>query len=340
MISIAHFLWGWDVKNFNEIVESAPNVRIEVTLLKVKKVLSEHRRIAISVSGGSDSDIIIDIIELIRPMLNCDVRYAFFDTGLEYLAAHRHLNYLEQRYNVTIERLKPRKTIPVACREYGVPFISKDVSEMMNRLQIHGFDWRDSPENATPEKYGRCKSALDWYYSRRPLTINGKSKHNISRYKLLREFIMANEPDFAVSERCCDYAKKHPANDFHKEYRPDLIINGMRQAEGGRRAGSIKTCFTLGSEEKRPDAYRPIWYWSDEDKAAYKMWRGIRYSDCYEVYGLRRTGCVGCPCNSKAEQELTLVEPFEPQIVKAARSVFGASYDYKRRYVEFKQRQK
>jgi 3'-phosphoadenosine 5'-phosphosulfate sulfotransferase (PAPS reductase)/FAD synthetase len=119
------------------------------------------------------------------------------------------------------------------------------------------------------------------------------------------------------------------------EFRPDIAVTGMRRAEGGRRAGSISTCFSLGSAGK-PDNYRPLWYWTDEDKAAYKEWRGLRYSDCYEVYGLKRTGCVGCPCNSRAEQELEIVERFEPKLVKAARAVFGASYEYRRRYAEFK----
>jgi 3'-phosphoadenosine 5'-phosphosulfate sulfotransferase (PAPS reductase)/FAD synthetase len=109
----------------------------------------------------------------------------------------------------------------------------------------------------------------------------------------------------------------------------------MRRAEGGSRAGAIATCFTSGGGNK-PDGYRPLWFWSDADKAAYKAWRGLRYSDCYEVYGLKRTGCVGCPCNSRAESELDLVEPFEPNLAKAARNVFGASYEYRRQYAEFK----
>jgi 3'-phosphoadenosine 5'-phosphosulfate sulfotransferase (PAPS reductase)/FAD synthetase len=317
------------------LLDSAPqNLHIIESLLKAHAVLGRHMKCAVSVSGGSDSDIIMDLLELVKPDY-CELAYVFFDTGLEYAATKRHLDELEQIYGVTIIRRKPRKTIAAACREHGVPFISKDVSDMMMRLQAHDFDWNDMPENATAEKYGRCKSALDWYFCRRPLSGSGKSRHQISRFKLLREFIMANEPDFAISEKCCDYAKKQPASDFNKEYEPDLCINGMRQAEGGRRAGTIQTCFTPRTS-KNPDNYRPIWYWTDADKALYKEWRGIRYSDCYEIYGLKRTGCVGCPCNSKAEQELAMVEAFEPQIVKAARGIFGASYDYKRRYVGFK----
>jgi 3'-phosphoadenosine 5'-phosphosulfate sulfotransferase (PAPS reductase)/FAD synthetase len=323
------------MNNLNALVESAPgNMHIIESIYKAYTVLDRHLRCAISISGGSDSDIIMDLIELVKPD-SCELRYVFFDTGLEYAATTRHLDDLERKYGVAIERRKPRKTIPVVCREYGIPFISKDVSDVMNRLQKHGFDWNDLPENATEERYGRCKSALDWYFDRRPPSSSGKSRYSIKRFKLLREFIQANVPEFTISEKCCHYAKKQTAADFNKDYRPDLAINGMRQAEGGSRAGAIKNCFSSRTD-KSPDSYRPIWYWTDEDKAIYKEWRGIRYSDCYEVYGLKRTGCVGCPCNSKAEQELAMVEPFEPQIAKAARNIFGASYDYKRRYVEFK----
>jgi len=323
--------------DLNTLAESAPQKYYIVdTILKAHSVLSRHRKCAVSVSGGSDSDIILDLLELIKPD-GCEIRYVFFDTGLEYAATKRHLDELEKKYGIIIDRRKPRKTIPIVCHEHGIPFISKDISEMMSRLQNHGFDWNDAAENATFEKYGRCKSALDWYFNRRPLSSNGKSKYCINRYKLLREFIMLNPPGFTIAEKCCDYAKKQTAEDFNKEYCPDLSVNGMRKAEGGRRAGSIKNCFTA-SNENNPANYRPLWYWSDEDKAVYKEWRGIRYSDCYEVYGLKRTGCCGCPCNSRAEQELALVKPFEPQIVRAAHSIFGASYDYKRRYVEFKTR--
>ncbi len=321
--------------DLNALIEAAPNnLRIVESILKARAVLARHSRCAVSVSGGSDSDTVMDLLELVKPE-HCELLYVFFDTGLEYEATKRHLDELEQKYGVAIERRRPHKPLPVACREHGVPFINKDASEYIGRLQAHGFDWNDLPENATEEKYGRCKSALDWYFCRRPPAKSGKSKYEISRFKLLREFIMANPPCFAISDKCCEYVKKQPARAFEKEMRPDLVVTGMRRAEGGRRSGSIKTCFTPQSG-KGPDSYRPIWFWSDEDKAIYKAWRGIRYSDCYEVYGLKRTGCVGCPCNSRAEQELAIGEPFEPLLVRAARGVFGASLDYRRRYNAFK----
>jgi 3'-phosphoadenosine 5'-phosphosulfate sulfotransferase (PAPS reductase)/FAD synthetase len=276
------------------------------------------------------------MIELVKPEKECgEIRYIFFDTGLEFDATLRHINAVEQKYSIHIEKIKPRKSIPAACKGYGIPFISKDVSEMLKRLQRHNFDWNDSPENATPKKYGRCKSALDWYFNRRAPSANGKSKYNINRYKLLREFIMTNPPTFEISDRCCDFAKKNVANEFDKHFKPDLKINGMRQSEGGRRVGSVRNCFTPAGTNDAAN-YRPLWFWTDEDKRIYKEWRGIRYSDCYEIWGFNRTGCVGCPCSSKVIQDLQTAEQYEPNKVKAAFSIFGKSYEYREKYNRFK----
>jgi 3'-phosphoadenosine 5'-phosphosulfate sulfotransferase (PAPS reductase)/FAD synthetase len=321
--------------DLNTLLDSAPRrLNIIDSIVKARSVLERHGKCAVSVSGGSDSDIVLDLIELVKPE-SCELVYVFFDTGLEYDATKRHLDDLEAKYGIAIHRRRAKKTVAAACREYGIPFISKDVSEMLSLLQTHGFDWNDAPEDAAPEKYGRCKSALDWFFDRRSLSRTGKSRYSIVRYKLLHEFIQISPPGFLISDKCCDHAKKDVSKSFFKEYKPDLSVNGMRRAEGGRRVGAITSCFSAGAGGE-PDNYRPIWFWTDEDKAIYKAWRGLRYSDCYERYGLKRTGCVGCPCNSKAEPELELVEPFEPRIAAAARNIFGVSYDYKRRYAAFK----
>jgi len=328
-----------DDKNFYDFInEDAPkNLNIQKYMMVTRNKLREYARIACSYSAGSDSDIMLDMIELVKPYEDCgEIRYTFFDGGLEFDATLRHIAEVEQKYGITVERIKPKKSIPRACREHGIPFISKDISEMIGRLQSHGFDWQDSSENATIEKYGRCKSALDWYFSRRPPSITGQNtKYAISRYKLLREFIMAYPPPFAISDKCCDYAKKNVGNEFDKVFKPDLKIIGMRQAEGGRRVGSLKNCFTPAGASNIAN-YRPLWYWTDEEKQIYKEWRGIKYSDCYEIWGFSRTGCCGCPCSSKALHDLAIAEQYEPNKVKAAYAVFGKSYEYREAYNRFK----
>jgi 3'-phosphoadenosine 5'-phosphosulfate sulfotransferase (PAPS reductase)/FAD synthetase len=305
-------------------------------LMVTRNKLREHKRIAIYYSGGSDSNCIVDLIELVKPDDGCgEIRYCFFDTSLEYDATLRHITETEQKYGITVERIKAKKSIPAACREHGIPFISKDVSKMLNLLQKYGFDWHDTAENATTDKYGRCKSALDWYFNHRTPGVNGKSRYNINHFKLLREYLMTNPPTFAISEKCCNYAKVNVSKVFDKQFNPDLKIIGMRQAEGGRRVGSVKNCFTPAKDSNVAN-YRPLWYWNDEDKRIYKEWRGITYSDCYERWGFQRTGCAGCPCSSKVLEELAIAERYEPNKVKAAYAVFGKSYEYREAYNQFK----
>jgi len=275
----------------------------------------------------------LDMIELIKPEDCGEIRYIFFNTGLEFDATLRHVSEVEQKYGITIEQIKAKKSIPAACREHGIPFISKDLSVVLERLQKHGFNWAENIADA--QYHGRCKSALDFFYSTRPPSSSGRCRYSLSKYKLLKEFLCANPPPFAVSDKCCIYAKKNVSNEFDKIFNPDLKIIGMRQAEGGRRVGSVRNCFTPASENIIAN-YRPLWFWTDEDKKIYKEWRGIKYSDCYEIWGFSRTGCVGCPCSSKVLQELQTAEPFEPNKVKAAFSVFGESYKYREAYNAFK----
>lgn len=104
---------------------------------KAVSVLSRSYTPLCSISGGSDSDIVLDIIHNVDEKKN--VRYFWIDTGLEYQATKEHLDYLENKYGIEIERVKACTPIPTCCKEYGQPFLSKYVSEQIMRLQLHGF---------------------------------------------------------------------------------------------------------------------------------------------------------------------------------------------------------
>jgi len=323
-------------QQFCKLLDKTPaNLNIQKYLTVTRHKLSEYRRVAVSYSGGSDSDIMLDLIELVKPEDCGEIRYIFFDTGLEWDATLRHLKETEQRYNVTIEQIKSKLSIPAACSKHGIPFISKDISSKINNLLGMEFDFSETRTFFVNE----YKWAVDWFYDTLPLSKNGKKRQTISSERpLLRKFMSLYPPDFSISDKCCDYVKKNVSRDFDKEFIPDLRINGMRKAEGGRRAGSIKNCFTPQSEKKTIADYRPLWFWSDEEKQIYKEWREIQYSECYEKWGFARTGCVGCPCSHRAAQDLKIAEPFEPNKVKAAYAVFGKSYEYRELFNKFKEK--
>jgi tRNA(Ile)-lysidine synthase TilS/MesJ len=100
------------------------------------------------------------------------------------------------------------------------------------------------------------------------------------------------------------------------------------------RKDSTAMCFSETSDGKR--RLRPLYYVSDADKQWYKDYHGIRYSDAYEVYGLERTGCCGCSISARAVDDLEKIRPYEPNLVKAAWHVFGASYVYRQQYNEYR----
>ena len=121
-----------------------------------------------------------------------------------------------------------------------------------------------------------------------------------------------------------------------KDY--EMIITGERRDEGGMRSVPRKDNTALCFTETSNGQYRlrPLYYVTDKDKAWYKERFGIRYSDAYEVYGLTRTGCCGCPISYKAVDDLELIRPYEPNVVKAAWNIFGKSYEYRQKYNKYK----
>lgn len=320
------------MKNILDYIESCNNYQSVKYLMTTNNKVQEYDNIAVSISGGSDSDIMMDMFT------KCDddkkVKYVFFDTGLEYQATKEHLNFLEDKYNVKIDREKAIKSIPVSCKQYGQPFLSKHVSEMMSRLQRHDFKWEDKPFNELIKEYPKCKCALQWWCNEK----GENSSFNISRNKLLKEFIISNPPTFQISNKCCKYAKKDVAKKYNKENKIELEVVGLRKSEGGLRATRYKNCFD--KKDDSYDHYRPLFFFKDNDKLEYKNNFDVTYSDCYEVWGMKRTGCVGCPYGRELQQELGLVKQYEPKLYIAVNNVFKDSYIYTEQYRRFKDTQK
>lgn len=286
--------------------------------------------IVCAISGGYDSDIMLDLTT--KADTRRKVKYIFFNTGIEYQATLRHLDYLEQKYNIKIEKLKAIKPVPLGCRQYGQPFWSKFVSEMIERLQKHGFKWEDKPFNELIEQYPKCKVALKWWCN-----LNGeKSKFNIDYVRGLKEYMIARPPLFKISNKCCKGAKKDNAKKYLKETAAELNMVGIRKAEGGIRSAAYKTCFDLAKSGESWGNYRPIFWYTDQDKEEYKKFFNIKNSDCYEKYGLCRTGCAGCPFGKDFEKELEIIEKYEPKLYKAVNNIFGDSYEYTRGFIEFR----
>jgi len=319
----------------------------------IAKRLIEHPNAICSYSGGSDSDILLHLIENVRKIFSLPpIQYCFFNTGLEMEAIKLHVHEIGEMYGVTINEHRPRKGIVQATREYGLPFISKIVSSGLEGVQKKNIPLSIAAEYANAEDKAAKRVELSKRYPKSESTINflcgcnsaGEPRPDIQlcigSSKYLLEFISENPIPFKVSNKCCDYCKKQIAHTVQKPF--DMIITGERRAEGGMRSVPRKDnttlCFTETSDKKF--RLRPLYYVTDADKKWYKEYYGIRYSDAYEVYGLTRTGCCGCPISAKAVEDLEKIRPFEPNLVKAAWNVFGDSYRYRQQYNAYKKAQR
>lgn len=315
----------------------------------IAKRLREHPNAICSYSAGSDSDIMLDNIERTRKLFNLPpVKYVFFNTGLEMQAIKDHVKETEEKYGIEIEECRPEINIVNATRKYGIPFVSKIMSAGLSEWQKKGIplsiaeEYEQAEDKAAKrqelrERYPKCESVINFLCC---CNAAGDSRPNIqlviNSSKYMRDFIGEYPPDFKISAKCCDYCKKHVAHKIQKNY--DMIITGERRDEGGMRSVPRKDNTALCFTETSSGQYRlrPLYYVSDKDKAWYKDYYGIKYSDAYEVYGLTRTGCCGCPISYKAVDDLELIRPYEPNVVKAAWNIFGKSYEYRKKYNEYK----
>lgn len=330
-----------------------PAAKFEAVKSIIAKRLREHPNAICSYSGGADSDLMVDVIERTREIFRLPpIKYAFFNTGLEMKATKDHVKATAEKYGIEIEEFRPEVNIVNAVRTHGVPFVSKIMSAGLSEWQKKGIPLSIAEEydqaldktakrKELKERYPKCESVINFLCC---CNSAGEPRPNIqlviNSSKYMRDFISEYPPDFQISAKCCDYCKKHIAHKVQKGY--DMVITGERRDEGGMRSVPRKDNTALCFTETADGQYRlrPLYYVTDKDKAWYKERYNIKYSDAYEVYGLTRTGCCGCPISYKAVDDLELIRPYEPNVVKAAWNIFGRSYEYRMKYNEYKKRRK
>lgn len=296
-------------KALNSLLKLTPIIESTINMYGANKILC-------SISGGSDSDILFDYCTKISK----DINYVYFDTGLEYQATKDHIQYLMNKYDCEIKIKKPKISIPLAIIKYGYPFYSKAISDEINRLQKHNFIFSDRSITEDLQNYDNVKQALRWFYN----DFGENSRYNIAYIKGLKNFLINNPPNFIISNKCCDICKKSIAKKFIKENDIILNITGVRKFEGGVR-NKINNCF----DQDKNGIYnsRPLLWFTLKDKEEYNKQYNIVNSDCYKIYGLKRTGCVGYPFGDY-KKELEIVKKYEPKLYNACSNIFKKSYEY------------
>lgn len=203
--------------------------------------LIEHPHAILSYSGGSDSDILIHVVERVRKMFDLPpIDYAFFNTGLEMEAIKRHVKEVSKLYGVDIKTYRPKMNIVQATRTYGLPFVSKIMSQGLSGVQRKNIPLSIADEYAQAEdkqakrkelreRYPHCESEINFLCC---CNKDGDPRPNIqlviNSSKWMLDFIKENPIPFTVSNRCCDICKKAVAHSVQKGY--EMVITGERRA--------------------------------------------------------------------------------------------------------------
>jgi len=250
------------LEEFNRRIAAPLDIKIKWTVERIKEwYLAFNGMISVAVSGGKDSQVLLDIVRSIYP----EVPGVFYNTGVEYpevLHVVRRMDNVEWR--------RPAKTFPEIIQQYGYPVISKRVAQYVHEVK------RSRGETATKR-----------------LRLTGiKTDGTFSKMgKIPDKWQFLIDAPFGISDKCCNFLKKQPAKAYEKETGRAPIL-GTMATEGKQREKTYLQIGCNGFDLKRPRS-TPMAFWTDSDVWEYIARRGLVPASLYSR-GYDRTGCAYC----------------------------------------------
>lgn len=264
-----------DIQQLQEMQKWPLEQKVAHTIDKVSAFIAfareRGRGVYISLSGGKDSTVMLDII---RRFLDPEhkISVVFCNTGNEYPEIVRFVRTIPD-----VKTVHPKITMRKVIEKYGFPLISKEQSHSIRQ--------------AKTTKSDRLRSI-------RLHGTNPAKGYTSGKISDCWQFLI-DEP-FMVSEKCCDCLKKRPLQLYARQTGEVPIIGTMatesrlRQQQYARRGG----CNSF--DEKRIASY-PLSIWTDKDIWEYIRRYNVSYCDIYDK-GATRTGCMVCGFGAHIEE--------------------------------------
>ena len=278
-------------------------ILVDDAIFRIKREYDRtNGKIYLSFSGGKDSTVVAHLIMMAN--LPTKIPFVFANTGIELDAI---LNFVKNFPYENVQIVKARKPFAQILKEYGKPCISKIKSESLSTYQKN---------INTPFSTARARQMITGIREKEgvlmpdsPCMTKLANKH--------MHFLHPNT-EFKIANKCCQYMKKYPFEDFAKENDMRGYYSGVRVAEGGVRSKVYKSCVDI-TIKKGQEFYKsmPIIDWTDEmvDKFIEKY--NIEISEAYTKYGCTRTGCSACPFSKNIKHDLKVLWDYEPLKYKA-----------------------
>lgn len=336
-------------------------LKIEDALSRIKDLYNKTAgKCCLSFSGGKDSTVVAELIIMAQKKYNLPpIPFVFADTKVEYNAIYEFVDWFSKN-KYPIEIIKPVKPFGRMLKEYGLPFASKIKSQFINTYQknkqydyylnknynnledklthIHKSTGELVSGNIVKKinnKYYELRLELLELVKQKNIKINSNWVKSILNGKVISKERLANkymhilhpEHEYKISSKCCDYLKKQP---FYKYYLDNGILGyftGIRIYEGGVRAIQYKTCTATKKIGNIKLWHKmPIYDWTDYNVNEFIETFNVNISNVYTLYGLERSGCIGCPFSQQLKQNLEALYMYEPKKYRAIQNMLGMVY--------------
>ena len=275
---------------------------IEDALFRIKRDYERTGgKIYLSFSGGKDSTVLAHLIMMAN--LPTKIPFLFANTGIELDATLKFVKNFPYD-NVVIT--KPRKPFAQVITEYGKPCLSKLKSEALSTYQRHIDE---------PLKTARAYQLITGIRLKGGVAVEGRNSYKLANKHM---HFVHPETEFKVANKCCQYMKKYPFQDFEKQNNMNGSFSGVRISEGGTRSMAYNSCVKIKHKgDKEFIMSMPIIDWTNQMIDEFIDRFDVKLSDAYEVYGCARTGCCACPYSQNLSEELKMLHNFEPLKYKA-----------------------
>ena len=254
-------------------------LKIMKTQQRIREWVSEYGEdgVYVAFSGGKDSTVLLHIVRSLYP----NIEGVFANTGNEFPEI---VQFVRKQEN--IKWVKPRKSFAKVLKEEGYHIISKKTSRMIRDCQ------NPTERNAKSRKLYLSDYALD--KDGNLTTIKNNS------FKIAHKHRYLIDAPFKISEKCCNYLKKYPMQDYEKISGKKPII-GTQASESKMREGAyLKT----GCNNFKGGKCQPLGFWTEQDVLEYIYKFNLEIAsvygeviledDKYKTTGESRTGCMAC----------------------------------------------
>lgn len=294
----------------NEVSENQLNQKVMQAIHRIEDLyFHTDGNCYVSFSGGKDSTVLLALIKMsvdVGVLPPEGIKAVFINTGVEMQATIDFVKWCkESGYYKNIEMIRPKLPYAKVISKYGKPIKSKMKAEYLGRWQ----------------KGSRSYSVMSCLVYGESL----KTGKQLTRTKLAAKDFHMLHPNFdiKVSNNCCKYLKKESSKDYDIENNIEGKILGIRGGEGGARqlamlkrlhdGGKLCTYYSGKIMIKAP-----IIDWTDEDVDEFIETYNVPLSRAYTEYGLKRTGCYGCPFSLDIVDNLKVLHDYEPLRYKGA----------------------